>query len=126
MNISPCQSTAQVPAWVSEVPPLDHCCSCGGISLEGCTDCQEQVKISQISDVEMQQASTILSYICRSSSLPVLALQGLLWDIDTKYDENGNEYPGIYPYWNSIAGYRIAKEFIRSLEESMEECSAVL
>ena len=126
MNISPCQSTAQVPAWVSEVPPLDHCYACGGINPEGCTDCQEQAKMPPISDTKMLHASVVLSNIHCNSSLPVLVLQGLLWDIETKYDENGNEYPGVYPYWNSIAGYRTAKDFMRSLEESTEGCSVLL
>ena len=118
MNAPQHLSTLEVPAWVTEVPPLTHCYSCGSVSPEGCTDCQEQVKMTPISDTEMLHASCALSSMYHRSSLPVLVLQGLLWDIDTKYDENGNEYPGVYPYWDSIAGYRTAKDFMRSLEES--------
>lgn len=44
----------------------------------------------------------------------VLLLRELIRDIETKADENGNEYPGIYPYWNSIASYIKAKEFLET------------
>ena len=44
----------------------------------------------------------------------VVLLRELIRDIETKVDENGNEYPGIYPYWNSIASYMKAKEFLET------------
>lgn len=120
------QSSDIVPAWLTEAPPLLLCTSCGGMGPRGCTDCEERIKMSPISDTKMLHASAVLSSMHQNSSMPVLILQNLLRDIETKYDENGNEYPGVYPYWSSISGYCIAKDFIRSLEESQEECSDLL
>jgi hypothetical protein len=114
------QSTDIVPAWLTEAPPLLLCTSCGGMGPRGCTDCEEDDSFgSPVSDASMEHASNVLSRICKKDHPTTYILQELIRDIESKHDDRGNIYPGIYPYWEYIASYNNAADYLKSLEPAV-------
>ena len=117
MFTCPTQRADTVPAWISEVPPLLVCLSCQGDPEKSCTDCSASLPSNPISDEAIRAASNLLQRVVLTESEPVLLLQALIWDIETICDDYGNPYPGTYPYWESIPGYVIARDYLRQLDK---------
>lgn len=117
------QSPDIAPAWLMEAPPLLLCTSCGGMGPRGCTDCEEDddsgVFGGLVSDVSMEHASDVLSRLYKKDHPTTYILQELIRDIESKHDDRGNIYPGIYPYWEYIASYNKAADYLKSLEPAV-------
>lgn len=114
------QSPDIVPVWLTEAPPLLLCTSCGGTRPRGCTDCEgDDDSGGLVSDASMEHASNILSRISKREEHTTYILQELVRDIETQHDDRGNIYPGIYPYWEYIASYNNAADFLKSLERTI-------